>query len=380
MSQESSVRTAKLPQVTSRGGLWLLAAVVWLVTTAARLATLAVFAHERGSTVREQLLRWDSKHYLRIAEQGYFAGPPIGHDAPEHTLLAFFPALPGVMRAGHALGLDYVHTADLFNSVMTLALVAGAMAIAAHLGARTRGMLAAGVLVAAVPMSITYSMVYTEAAFAALTFWALWAILKRNWWLAGALTFLAGFFRLTALDLWVVLVIAVLIYARTNWKAWLAAVLSPLSFIAYLLWASVHSAQWGGYFALQKQGWNSSFDFGLATLKFIRKTLLTSDHAGYHLSVFVMAAAVLTVLLTIRRAPLPLWLFGAALSANVLLSDGVMHSRPRLLMPVVVLLIPALVHWSERAAKRDYWALLAGWIMVGVVFSAYMLVVFKWAI
>ena len=41
------------------------------------------------------------------------------------------------------------------------------------------------------------------------------------------------------------------------------------------------------------------------------------------------------------------WWFAAALLATVLLSDGIMHSRPRLLLPAVLLLLPWVIRASE---------------------------------
>ena len=60
--------------------------------------------------------------------------------------------------------------------------------------------------------------------------------------------------------------------------------------------------------------------------------------------------------------------------ANVLLSDGIMHSRPRLLLPAVIVLLP----WVKKGASASV-AVIA-WVLFGAWFSAYMLGVFEWAI
>lgn len=309
--------------------IWLAAVLIFLITLLTRIIVLAVMAHANDASVAHQLTRWDAGHYDRIARRGYFDGPDISQRAPERTLLAFFPALPMIMRAGHAvLGLDTVTVALLFNAVMTVALIAAAMAIAVRMGAGLRGRLAAGILVSAAPMTLTYTMPYTEAAFGAIAFWAVVAMMDRRWWLAGLLTFVCGFFRLTAVDLWLVLAVVV----------------------------------------------------AVTTVKFCWKTLTTGNEVGYLLSVGVMLLAAGSVALTIGRAPLPVWLFGAAITANVLLSDGIMHSRPRLLLPAVILLIPLAVRRVRTTGWTFYWAFMVGWVAFGAWFSAYMMVVFKWAI
>ena len=74
------------------------------------------------------------------------------------------------------------------------------------------------------------------------------------------------------------------------------------------------------------------------------------------------------------------WWFSAALCANVLLSDGIMHSRPRLLLPAIILALPWAVRASEVLRPRELWLACSAWVLWSAWFSAYMLVVFEWAI
>ena len=87
----------------------------------------------------------------------------------------------------------------------------------------------------------------------------------------------------------------------------------------------------------------------------------------------MIIAAPICLLLAWGRLPLPAWLFAAVLMANVLLSDGIMHSRPRLLLPAAVVLVP----W---VGKKGASASVGAWVLFGAWFSAYMLAVFEWAI
>lgn len=61
--------------------------------------------------------------------------------------------------------------------------------------------------------------------------------------------------------------------------------------------------------------------------------------------------------------------------ANVLLSGGIMHSRPRLLLPAVVVMVP----WVGKKGASASVA-VGAWGLFGAWFSAYMLAVFEWAI
>jgi hypothetical protein len=105
--------------------------------------------------------------------------------------------------------------------------------------------------------------------------------------------------------------------------------------------------------------------------------------------VAVLCVASLWPLLT-GRMPWQLWLPAVAVAGMTLGSDGIMHSRPRLLLiPVLFLLLP-LVVWALARLR----ALLVGrpwlagipvvvgvaWCVVGFWVSAEMLVDFAYAI
>src|SRR5262249_21952594 len=58
--------------------------------------------------------RWDSVHYLNIAEHGY------GPDGPSRDLLAFFPGYPWAVRASHLLFQDYLVSGLFVSSVSSV--------------------------------------------------------------------------------------------------------------------------------------------------------------------------------------------------------------------------------------------------------------------
>lgn len=170
----------------------------------------------------------------------------------------------------------------------------------------------------------------------------------------------------------------VAVYAARNWRAWAAVAVSMLPLVSYLFYASSYTRDIGGYFGLQTKGWHSTFDFGRATVIWVSTQLREGNNVGYLLSIASIVGAIGAVIVSFRRLPLAYWLFGAAVTANVVLSDGIMHSRPRLLLPAVVLLLPVIFEFSQRRYALP--AAATCWLLFGAWFSAYMIAVFEWAI
>ena len=357
------------------------AALVFLVGAFVRVFLLGVLASSNNDTASGLLGKWDAQYYLAIAEYGYF-GAPVATDVPvHHRTLAFFPGYPLLVRAVHQVtGLDFMMAAILVSLLAGVAMTAGAMTIAHRMGADRWGRAAAGILVSAAPMSITFSMPYTEALFGALAFWALVALIDRRWGWAAGLVLLLGGIRLTAVALIAVFGLLVLLRARSDWRAWASLAATPWLLIGYVAWASWHTREAGGYFGIQAQGWHSSFDFGAATVRWVWEVVTTGTDAGYFLTIAVMLVSVAALIAARERVPAVVWWFAAILMSTVLLSDGIMHSRPRLLLPAVILMLP----WGLRLVDRlpRWGSALAGvaWVGFGAWYSAYMLAVFEWAI
>lgn len=356
--------TTRRPAAAPALRCWFYAALVAVVGTAIRLSVLAAMAAAQGDSLWGLLNKWDANYYVDIARAGY-AG---------ETTLAFFPGFPLVVRAvSNLLGADIAGTAMVLNLFFTITLAAGVMALARQMGLGVRGQVLGATVVTSAPMSIVFAMPYTEALFGALAIWAVVMLHDQRWIAAGVLIFLASFVRLTAVDLIVVFALMVLFKARRTWWAWLSVVVSALPLAGYIWWANRQLSRAGGYFGLQEKHWNSGFDGGRATVSWVTETLSSATNGGYLLSAAVIIAAPICLLLAWGRLPLPAWLFAAVLMANVLLSDGIMHSRPRLLLPAAVVLVP----W---VGKKGASASVGAWVLFGAWFSAYMLAVFEWAI
>ncbi|MEJ6012948.1 hypothetical protein WG936_03695 [Corynebacterium sp. H127] len=360
---------------------WGLAAAVFAGVTAIRLFVVHLLADAKGIPLDRVLTRWDAVHYIGVANGGYFENMDPNALDGYQARLAFFPLFPLLLRTVREVtGLDFLGAALLVNAIAGTAMVAAVIAIARYMGAGTWGAAAAGVLLAGAPMSLTYNMPYTEALFAAFAYWALWAMLSHRWVLAGGLVFFTCLTRITGVDLWLVFFIAVIVYALKDWRAWLGVVLSPLGMVAYLLFANSYTADVGGYFGLQEKGWGSAFDFGVASLDFLSWAFNRNSDSWLIVVGLAMIVAALSVVLTFRKVPWLVWLFAAGVTANVLLSDGTITSRPRLLLPAIICLLPLAIG-AARSFDRLRLALLAvSWVVFGAVISVHPLIATVWAI
>lgn len=57
-----------------------------------------------------------------------------------------------------------------------------------------------------------------------------------------------------------------------------------------------------------------------------------------------------------------------------------MHSRPRLLIPAYLLLLPLVFFFARRLSTPAQITIAVSWLLWGAWFGAYMLGVFPWAI
>ncbi|MDY3128098.1 MAG: hypothetical protein SOW59_08270 [Corynebacterium sp.] len=368
------------------GDHWGIAAGIIAVGTLIRIGVFALLAVANDEPVAGMFTAWDAQHYAAIAQWGYFDLPPgegLGEDPVWEVRLAFFPALPMLLRLLTAVGINVFAAGFMLSTVASIFLAAGVMALTARWGYNLCGQTVAAIVATSAPMSLVLSMVYTEALFGALAIWALVALWDRNWLVAAALVTLLSTVRITAVGMVVVFAVMVAIYARRNWKAWLLVLVTPLPLVSYVVWASRHltdDGSFGGYFATQKKHWNTGIDFGVATARWVAETVTEATEPGYLLSTLAIIAAPLALFAAWRQVDLATWLFCAAVAANILLSDGIMHSRPRLLLPLAILMVPPIVYAVRVLPPRIGWLALAGWVAFGAWFSAYMLVVFPWAI
>jgi hypothetical protein len=314
------------------------------------LAVLIVFAKLAGQPFLPLLTDFDAKWYVSIATDGYDAAIPVNADGSLATTnLAFFPLFPAllavvdlVLPGGAAIaGVVVSWLAGLFAA-------AGLAAVGTLLRDRRTGILLAA-LWAVMPHALVESMGYSETLFTALAAWSLWALLRGHWLTAALLCVLGGLTRPTGGALAVAVGLAALVAVIQNrgrltgggWRPWLAGALSPLGFLAFIVWVGVRLGSADGYFRVQGDAWGMAFDGGVFTLKTLKAVLTEASPLTLYMTTAVLALGVLLLILAVtEKLPWPLLVFAAVVLALALGGEGYFHSKSRLLLPAFPLLLP----------------------------------------
>ncbi|MER6061483.1 hypothetical protein [Streptomyces sp. NPDC001792] len=378
-------RPPNLPWIARRGipeGALPALALFVAVRLAGVLMVIVTNAVRGHSLVRSLAHSWDSRWYLHIAAQGYGHKIWITPQGAVQSDWAFFPLYPGLIRALTVLP---------FTPGQAALLIAWTAAVVAAYGVYVIGHLLYGrgvatalvALWAVMPHSVELTIAYTESLFAALAVWSLYCVLKGRWLWAGALAALAGLSRPSGFAVAVAVSLAAAHEAlrrrgRVPVSLWAGAVLAPLGWLGYVLWVGSQTGDLlGGYFKVQS-AWDSRFDFGVGSARFLKALLLHGGGAVYPAALVIVAAGVLLfALLCLERAPLALVVFAGVLILLVVGGSGSFSSKPRFLLPAFPLLIPmarALTRaWRVRPAHAV--VVYGGLTVVSLLFGAFVTVV-----
>jgi Dolichyl-phosphate-mannose-protein mannosyltransferase len=369
-------------------GLYLLLRLIATTVTVlfavdARARHVADFQFYDGSTnttrgwrtVMDLLLSFDGRWYTMLAAQGYGqSGIVEANGVPDNYRLAFFPLYPMVIRlVSRATGMPVEAAAIVVSVLASIAAAWALYAIGERLYGRRVGVLLAAAW-ALVPEGVTEHAGFTESLFTALAAWALYAVLVRQWVVAGCLVAIAGLTRPTAVALVGTVGLAALVAIvrrRDGWEPYVAVLVCPIGYVAYLLYAGSRLGRADGFFDLQRNSWDSYFDYGKTTVHDLYTILLGGDpqwdRAVFVVSALAVLAVVpLLVLAGMVRTPWVLLVFAAAMAVGVLGSHAHFSTLPRHLLPTFPLLIAPAVALAR--ARTRYLvvilvtaALLAGW-------------------
>jgi hypothetical protein len=242
---------------------------------------------------------------------------------------------------------------------LTVTAVAG---LAAAWGLTTLGMKLTGdprisllmvAIWAVAPASTVLSMLYAEALFCAVAVWTLVALVDRRWLTAAGLTIAAGTIRSTAVALVAAVVVAAaaaLVEAMRarrpiaeRWRPLVAALLAPLGLLGYLGYVAVRTGRLDGWFWIENHTFHMVFDWGSSTLQTLRHIFLDSPSVPQVLvALFLVAAVSLTAWSLTERIPPCLHVYTVAVVAMALVtSANWIGSKPRFLLPAVLLALPA---------------------------------------
>jgi hypothetical protein len=324
---------------------------------------------------------WDTVWYLDIARFGYDqASPLVGL---VFTNPAFFPLLPGVMRAALELGLNpFLVALVVVNAAWLAALVALRRLTADRVGAAA-GDRAVWVLALA-PPALYASLAYTEAIVVALAVGAALAA-TRGWWpVAGLLAAAAALTRPPGI-LVAVLVVLLAVTADAPWPARLrraAAGIVPaaLALGAFLVWMQVARGSWRLPFDAQRAWARGQVGFGIVTdLPGEVQRIATSfgsltPTAQWSADIRDIGFTVVYVLLLVRlwrtdgglRSP---WVLYSGLALALPLSSGNVSSMARFGL-LAFPLAWAAADWIEEGGPRRrrvvLWASLAVTVLLAL--------------
>jgi hypothetical protein len=379
--------TVARPAAARRGFDWRLLGAPLLIFVASRVLQLAAIAWllPDGSdvTVRDKLLAWDAGHFEKVVANGYPPGYSFT-DAGELTGngLAFFPGYPMLARGLYLLGMDST------TALLLVSWLAGAAAVVLvyALGERLydhRVGVALAALFCTQPMSVVLSMAYSEGLFVALVAGMFLAAHRGAWLAAGALGLGAALTRPTGAAAALALAVAAgLCLYRGEPRAWRAVVASAVALAgvpAYLIWVGLRAGDLDAWFAIQTAGWGTTFDFGASAFDFVRAALRADGWVQISVAWILIAAVVAVIVAVTRRVWTPLLGYGVIALILVIGQTGYYHSKPRLLVPVFVLLVPAAVALG-RARTSTMVAVLAGWAAFGLWYGAYLVTIWRYAI
>ncbi|MEU4428226.1 hypothetical protein AB0F81_47045 [Actinoplanes sp. NPDC024001] len=335
-------------------------------------------------SIRERLLIWDGGWFLRVAMDGYPQGYTYDANGTlQGSELAFFPVYPMLIRAGAALGIE-PSTAAL--AVAWLASIGAAIAL--HLlGTSLYGKRAGWALVAiccSAPASVVLSMAYSESIYIALVAGMLVAAHRRVWWAAGLLGLATALSRPTGAAAAIALAVAALLAVRESrkqaWRPLTAAAVALAGVPLFLGWVAWRVGEPSAWFKIQTAGWGTSFDFGSSTLDFLRTTLRTGDGWIPMSVALILLVALAAAGVALAQKPwLPLAVYGVIAMILVYGQAGFYHSKPRLLLPVLLTLLPAVVA-ASRARPRVAVLSIVAWALFGLWYGAYLVTVWPFTL
>jgi hypothetical protein len=383
-----------------RAGLWELAggwggagiaAGILLLTRIGQIVMLLWLGSvaDDGVSLRGRLLIWDADWFVKVAVNGYPHAFAYGADGRvEGNGLAFFPLYPLIIRGVSALGLD---PATAAISVSWLASIGAAVALhllGTSLYSRRTGYALVAICCAA-PVSVVLSMAYSESLFLALVAGMLVAAHRKVWWAAGLLGLGASLTRPTGVAAAVALAVAAILAIRDarrwgstggTWKPVAAAAVALAGAPAFFAWVGWRVGALNGWFTIQSSGWGSSFDYGASTLSFLRSTLSSADGwIPVSVALILLAALVAAGVALAGRPWLPLAVYGLLAMVLVYGQAGFYHSKPRLLVPVLLTLVPAAVA-AGRARPRVAVLSIVAWALFGLWYGAYFVVVWPYTL
>jgi hypothetical protein len=371
-----------------KAGAWRGAGVAVGIFALTRIAQLIILdwldaAADEPLGIRQRLLVWDAGWFLRVAVDGYPHGYTYEGGVLQGNELAFFPVYPMLIRFVAALGIPASTAALVVSWVASVGAAVAVYLLGTSLYTRRVGWTLVAICFSA-PVAIVFSMAYSEGIFLALVAGMLVAAHRKVWWAAGLLGLLAALTRPTGAAAAVALAVAALLAVRENrkkaWQPITAAVVALAGVPLFLAWVGWRVGDPAAWFRIQAAGWGTAFDFGSSTLSFLGTTLSTGDSWVPVSVALILLAALAAAGVALAQKPwLPLAVYGVIAMVLVYGQAGFYHSKPRLLVPVLLTLLPAAVA-AGRARPRVAVVSIAAWALFGLWYGAYLVAVWPYTL
>jgi hypothetical protein len=305
------------------------------------------------------LNRWDTVHYLNIAEHGY------GATGPGRERLAFLPAYPWAIRAFSLVVPDYLISA-LLVSALSSVIAAVLLYRLANLDLSPDTARRSVWFLLIFPTSYFLHLAYAESLFVALVLGCILAARNQRWVDCAITGALAGFARLNGLVLIPVLACEVAEqYSRSRRFDWrFLSVASPaLGFVGYLLINQGASGDPFTFLAVQREHWYKHLSVpwtGIAeTMKAIRwRGPMESQMVGTQEFVFILLGLACTILCWAKlRRSYAIWM-----TFNWLLftCTSFIYSVPR----YTLTMFPVFMLFALAARGRVWGAAITVWSLL----------------
>jgi hypothetical protein len=363
------------------------AVAIWILVVTRFVQIVLLVVLDRATTepagLRANLLIWDGGWFQRVAA-GYPSGYTYGADGSlQGNELAFFPLYPMLIRALSSIGLDPGSAAITVSWFASIAAAVALHLLGTSLYSRRAGWALVAICCSA-PMSVVLSMAYSESLFLALVAGMFVAAHRQVWWAAGLLGLGAALTRPTGAAAAVALAVAAILAVRRDrsrpWPPLAAAAVALAGVPAYLGWVAWRVGDLDAWFKIQTAGWGTSFDFGASTLDFLGRTLTVGDGwVPMSVALILLAALAAAGVALAGRPWAPLAVYGLVAMVLAYGQAGFYHSKPRLLLPVLLTLLPSVVA-AARARPRVAVLAIAAWAAFGLWYGAYLVAVWPYTI
>jgi len=370
-------------------GIALLIAVIWKVL----LVSIGYFidaSHAGASSLLDHTVRWDAGWYLAIIHDHYATIPASA---------AFYPLFPFTVYVVHVFSfglIDYPVAAQLVNTgAIWFALTAAIKLGRVILGSKNRFWII--ILLLSAPAAFFMHVFYGEAIFIALSFWAYYFSLKKNWLGVGILLAV-----LTASRLPSILIVALcgLEYLHSySWNLKKAFnknlfwfLLAPLGFLMYGLYLIHIQHDFLGMFHAYKA--THDWDYQVFSLNIFETAIITGSQLFHGLigdrpinaefitnivlpsvSLILLGLSSLYIIIKHRQKYLPLGIAGL-LSIIMFTVNSNVISVHRYILPSLTIYIAVLLFTNKKGHVFVYIACVASIIVQLFLYSNFIKGVF----